>query len=98
MVALTNPNFKAFTNIIMLLLQTAEWLAVSEVLPCQKIRDTFKNVILKIRYCTRKHYTVSLGSDETLMSPKVNFPGIKSKRLIFRQLKKITRTVEFLWS
>lgn len=84
MVALTNPNFKAFTNIIMLLLQRAEWLAVSVVLPCQKIIDTFKNVILKIRYCTRKHYTISLGSDETAHVSKSQFSGHKEQTLDFQ--------------
>lgn len=45
---LQSQTSKSPVIIVVFLLQIAKWLAFSEVLPCQKIIDTFENFFIKV--------------------------------------------------
>lgn len=87
MAACTKPHFKAHTDVIIIIIiimfwvQTAERRAFSEVLPCQKIRDTFKNFLFEIK-C--RSYTFTQLWWNARVSKKVNFLRHKEQILDFQ--------------
>lgn len=87
---LQSQTSKSPVIIVVFLLQIAKWLAFSEVLPCQKIIDTFENFLLKVPQSKALYYNFT---DEMLISLKVNFLVLRSK---CRLLKKITVTRVFM--